>query len=145
MAWNKFGTNTYINDAKTVIMAQSLEDLPKQLAFSGNLEKIGEFEVISKVEGKGINTERLKKQYETVSSKKVMRMTSKFGNISYFDVDLIMPFINDLALLYLPYAEEKDGVELDAPLVIVNEDVIYLVLPYKIDEFIEDPTLDGWI
>jgi hypothetical protein len=145
MEWQKYGINTYINEAKTIIMAKSLEDLPQDKSFSGNLGKISDFEVVSKVEGKGSAKERLKKKYESIDTKQVMKMTSKFGNTSYFDVNLIMPFINDFAMLYLPCAEDKNGVELDAPLVIVNEDVVYLVLPYYVEEFIEDVTLERWI
>ena len=144
MEWEKYGDNTYINGAKTVIMARSLKDLPKALAFSGYLETIEEFEVISKAEGRGIIKEWINRKAATVSNKRVMRMTSKFGNTSYFDIDLLMPFINDSAMLYLPYPLPKDEVQLDAPLVITNTDVIYVILPYQVDEFIEEVSIDEW-
>lgn len=145
MEWVKFGVNTYTNEARTVVKAHKVSDLPKRLAFYDNLELLDNFGVVSTTEGKGIIKELINKKSITVSSKKVFKITSKFGNTSYFDVELVKPLVTDSSMFYLPYAEEKDGIQLDAPLVITDTDVIYVVLPYQVDEFIEDVSLDEWI
>ena len=137
MEWELYGNSGKVcaNINHTVMAARSINDFHDKFKPVKFLENPEQCAVIERIGGE-----------DRITKTQLIKMRSNEGLISYFDSSLVEEFEKEISKLYLPYVEPKVpfGVS-DSPLFMIEEDVIYVIMPFVTETFIEVQTLDDWL